>query len=122
MYITNKERKKMIRMLKDKAMIKMLDDVKERIGLFEEEMDASISQIRSLKQENISLRQMIQHQEWLIKELQANNKMLQEELDSMPQTIFDYYTDIVDMDDVEENILELSKTYYEVMNYLTNID
>ena len=109
-------------MLKDKAMIKMLDDVKERIGLFEEEMDASISQIRSLKQENISLRQMIQHQEWLIKELQANNKMLQEELDSMPQTIFDYYTDIVDMDDVEENILELSKTYYEVMNYLTNID
>ena len=109
-------------MLKDKVMIKMLDDVKSRIELFEEEMDASIDQIRSLKKENIELRQMIQHQEWLIKELQKNNDMFQEELNNLPQTIFDYYTDIVDMEDVEENILELSKTYYEVMNYLTNID
>ena len=78
--------------------------------------------IDHLKKENISLRQMIQHQEWLIKDLQKNNEDLQEELNNLPQTIFDYYTDIVDTNDIEENIQELSKTYFEVMNYLTNID
>ena len=95
-------------MLKDKAMIKMLDDVKSRSELFEEEMDVSNEQIRRLKKENLELRQ--------------NNKMLQEELNNLPQTIYDYYTDIVDTDDIAQNLYEISKVYYEIMTYLTNID